>query len=610
MKRRELLQWGAATVAGVWAGEAFSPLARAAKTQKPRELPGEPALAQFGYGQVELDPSPLQRQFEENHQLLLQMNEDDMLRPYRVREGLPAPGTDLGGWYDTYAFAPGFTYPQWISALARFYAATGDQATCAKVNRMVRGYAATIDPAGKFFDNNRFPAYSYDKLVLAMIDAHKLAHDPVALDAMRRTTDAALSHLPERAMPHRDTPVHNNEDFTEHCWDESYTLGESQFMAWELTGEARYLELAKRFLPDHDYFDPLARGENVLPGQHAYSHVNALSSAAAAYIALGDEKYLRAAKNGLDMVHQQSFATGGWGPDEHFVVPGSGQLGASLESVHSSFETPCGSWAHFKITRYLTRITRDSRYGDSMERVMYNTVLGATPVQPDGHTFYYSDYTFDATKFFHPDKWPCCSGTLPEVAADYRVNAYFQDQHGIYVNLYVPSKVTWSEGGVRHSLRQITEYPYDSKIQLELSASSPATFSVFLRIPEWAQGATLSVNGNRDSQQLAAGAFAEVRREWKTGNRIELELPLLMRLETVDAQHPDTVALASGPLVLMAVRDGAEKNVTRASLLAAQKSSPNLHLWTAKSQSGLLQLKPFMDIRDEKYAAYLKVPKV
>ena len=131
----------------------------------------------------------------------------------------------------------------------------------------------------------------------------------------------------------------------------------------------------------------------------------------------------------------QSFATGGWGPDESFRVPDSDDLFHSLTNTHHSFETPCGSYAHFKLTRYLLRITRDGRYGDSMERVLYNTVLGAKPLESDGHAFYYSDYNHQAMKAYFPDRWPCCSGTLPQVAADYHLLIYFRDPQGIYVNL-------------------------------------------------------------------------------------------------------------------------------------------------------------------------------
>ena len=98
----------------------------------------------------------------------------------------------------------------------------------------------------------------------------------------------------------------------------------------------------------------------------------------------------------------QSFATGGWGPDEQLRGPIVRALYASLTNTHASFETPCGAYAHFKLTRYLLRVTRDSRYGDSMERVMYNTVLGAKPLQPDGQTFYYSDYSFKGRKVYYP----------------------------------------------------------------------------------------------------------------------------------------------------------------------------------------------------------------
>jgi len=89
----------------------------------------------------------------------------------------------------------------------------------------------------------------------------------------------------------------------------------------------------------------------VLPDKHAYSHMNALSSAMQAYLVDGDAKHLRAAKNGFDFVLAQSFATGGWGPNERFLIPGSGALGDSLGTTHASFETPCGAYGHFKAAR-------------------------------------------------------------------------------------------------------------------------------------------------------------------------------------------------------------------------------------------------------------------
>src|SRR6202035_4017075 len=199
---------------------------------------------------------------------------------------------------------------------------------------------------GSFYRNNRFPAYTYDKLVGGLLDARRLSRDDAALATLARTTQAATPYLPPRAMP-RNEHAHPPQDFSEHAWDESYTLPENQFQAWGLTGDRRHLELARRFLYD-EFFAALARGENVLPGRHAYSHMNALSSAMQAYFVDGNPAHFHAAKNGFDFVLAQSFATGGWGPNEGFVVPGSGALGESLHTTHASFETPCGAYGHFK----------------------------------------------------------------------------------------------------------------------------------------------------------------------------------------------------------------------------------------------------------------------
>jgi DUF1680 family protein len=190
--RRELLKWGALAACG-------------SHLSASRASPGLPAsatapLTQLGYRQLRLDAGPLQRQAGENHRLLLALDENALLRPFRLRAGLVAPGHDLGGWYDAHAFAPGATFGQWMSALARYYAITGDAPTRAKVQRLVRAYAATVDPDGRFYRDNRFPAYTYDKLVGGLIEARTLAHDAVALATLERTTQAAVRYLPSRAV--------------------------------------------------------------------------------------------------------------------------------------------------------------------------------------------------------------------------------------------------------------------------------------------------------------------------------------------------------------------------------------------------------------------------
>jgi DUF1680 family protein len=345
-----------------------------------------------------------------------------------------------------------------------------------------------------------------------------------------------------------------------------------------------------------------------LGGRHAYSYVNALCSAMQAYMVGGSQKHLRAAQNGFRMLEAQSFATGGWGPDEELRAANSDDVFRSLTTSHHSFETPCGSYAHFKLTRYLLRVTRDGRYGDSMERIMYNTVLGVKPLQPDGHAFYYSDYNFAGTKFYSDHRWPCCGGTLPQVAADYRINSYLRDDDGLSVVLYVASSVHWTQGGAEVTLAQRSAYPLEDRIHFELSANRPETFSIRLRIPAWASGAAVFVNGKQVQDAPVTLGFMTLRRRWDPGDRIELQLPLAFRIEAIDPRHSDTVALMRGPLVLFSTPDagtGETPSITRAQLLAARRRGSDL--WHADTASGALRLVPFTAIESEPYSTYLRV---
>jgi len=574
-----------------------------------------PVLSQFGYGEVELLEGPLRQQFQTNHAFYGNLDEDRLLKPFRQRAGLPAPGDDMGGWYSwapledldkpgNNGFAPGHSFGQYLSGLARDYAATGNKATQEKVHRLVRNFAPAIST--KFWEGNRFPAYTYDKISIGLLDAHQFAAAPDALKILDKALDSVSAHLPPGGIS-RDAQYarpHTDDSF---CWDEPYTLPENLFIAWQRGAGQRYRDLAVHFLADDWYFNPLAAGENVLPGKHAYSHVNALSSAMQAYLVLGSEKHLRAAQNGFDFVHAQSFATGGWGPGEEFKAPGSGGVGESLTKTHSSFETPCGSYAHFKITRYLLRATRDSRYGDSMERVLYNCILGVKPIQEDGHGFYYSDYNNDGSKVYHPYKWHCCTGTFSQITADYGISAYFNDGKGIYVNLFVPSRVTRGQGSDRVALTQATDYPHHPTTQIEVEVQKASAFPIHVRIPAWSGSrTTIAVNGKRIESKIAPGQFARIDRTWKSGDRIEVEFDMPAVLKAVDPQHPDIVALVHGPLALFSV-GVAPEIVSRQELLAASQVASGSTDWRVHATRGGLTLKPFTAVQDEHYRLYLKV---
>lgn len=568
-------------------------------------------LSQLAYSDVQLLEGPMLDQFNANHSFFLALNEDALLKPFRQRAGLSAPGEDMGGWYswskefdppnNMTGYIPGHSFGQYLSGLARAYAVTGNKQTQVKIHRLVRGFAEAIAP--KFYVDYPLPCYTFDKSNCGLIDAHQFADCPDAVPALAHATDAVMQYLPPKALtrPEMAERPHPNIAFT---WDESYTLPENFFLAYKRTGDKRYLSLASRFLADDSYFNPLAAGENVLPHKHAYSHVNALSSASQAYLTLGNEKYLRAAQNGFQFVLAQSFATGGWGPNETFCEPGSGDLGKSLTNTHASFETPCGSYGHFKIGRYLTCITGSSRYGDSMEKMLYNTILGAKPLQPDGFSFYYSDYNNNGQKIYYPQQWPCCSGTFPQITADYGISSYFRSQDGIYVNLFVPSRVTWQQNGARVSLEQQTHYPYASEISMRISSDKTEAFAITLRVPEWAGKNTyVSINGHRLQQEIKQGSPLVIRRMWRNGDTLEYFIDRPLRLEAVDAEHPNIVALLCGPLSLCAL-NSPDSRFTRAQLLAAVQQGKTSSSWKASSAVAPVTFQPFPDIRDQQYRLY------
>jgi DUF1680 family protein len=236
---------------------------------------------------------------------------------------------------------------------------------------------------------------------------------------------------------------------------------------------------------DHEYWNKFA--DTAAPADahwvHAYSHVNTFSSAAKAYAITGDPAYLKIIRNAYDYLqHTQCYATGGFGPMERFVPP-DGTLGRSLEARSNTFEAVCGSWAGFKLSRYLMQFTGESRYGDWAERLFYNGVGAALPIVEGGKHFYYADYRVGGTmKFYKVSRYSCCSGTYIQNVADYHNLIYYRDPSALYVNLYLPSEVTWRrpEGEVR--VVQETAYPEADTSTLTLDLKQSARFALKFRV--------------------------------------------------------------------------------------------------------------------------------
>lgn len=574
-----------------------------------------PAIAPVDYADVTLADGPAVRLRGTIMDNLLAMDEDALLRPFRLAAGLPAPGPAFGGWYDPSphfapvkdmrGFIPGHSFGQYMSSLARGYAVTGDVRLQAKVHRLVSAFGAigTKD----FYRDYPLPGYTYDKILIGLIDAYRYTGSAEARALIAPATADVLSWLPERALDRNNpadqaTRPQTNLAFT---WDETYTLPENLYLAHDLGLGSSFDGLARRF-DLASYFGALAAGNNVLPERHAYSHVNALASSLALYRHGAGDNYLAAARNGMQFVLDQSFATGGWGPDEFFIKPGSGGLGDSLGHSHASFEAPCGTFGHFKVGLGLICATGESHWGDSMERLLYNAAFGLLPVKSDGVAFYYADYNEYGGKYYYDQACPCCSGSIGQLFADIGRNAYLQDASGLYVNFYLPSTVQWHQGrGASVSLTQAGgDYPVGNRVAMRVTASKPTTMALRLRIPAWAGPKTILMVNGKPQALAGAGHFTTLTRTW-SDDVIELAFDMSQRLEPVDSQHPDRVALMSGPLALFATGERL-MTLPRDVLLTAQRKVGGSD-WEVSGIADAPVFKPFFAIGGERTRLYQSV---
>jgi DUF1680 family protein len=522
-------------------------------------LAGGPARADsdglepFDYEGVALLDGPLKSQYAAMRAYYFAIPDDDMLRGFRIRAGIRARGEDLGGWYsgdpkrrtwwsngDTFN-----TFGQWLSAMARMSRATGDGDMRSKAIHLMSEWSATIEPDGWFFYSRRpwQPHYIYDKVVGGLVDMAVYAGRKDAFVHLEKITDWAIENLDRSRRVDSDT--------------EWYTLSENLYRAYQATGNQKYRQFADlwRFTDYWNAFSGAAPTTVTRDRHHAYSHVNTMSSCAMAYAVTGEKPYLDAIREEYDWLQKtQCYATGGYGPEEDLVPP-DGELGRRLESTYASFETPCGCWAGFKLSRYLMSFTGQARYGDWIEKLLYNGILGALPMGPKGATFYYSDYRIGgARKIYHMDgTWPCCSGTYPQVIADYHNVLYFREPRGIAVNLFVPSRVVWNQSGTEIRIEQETSFPQSDTTILTVRPAKATPFDLKFRVPGWTTGVSVSVNGAETPVAAVPGTWAVLRRTWKPGDRVAIRLPMSLGLSPVDPQHPRRVAVTYGPVVL--VRD-------------------------------------------------------
>ena len=523
----------------------------------------EDVLQPFQCEGVTLLPSRIADQVEAVKQFYMNLHPNDILRGFRGRKADWVPGKELGGAYSE----SGLCFGQWLSGFARLFKATGDPQVGERALYLMREWAKTIDDDGfyGYCEKSGENQYIYDKYVCGLVDIYEFMDCPEALEILGRITE----YMERKCIDGADTKL-------DHEW---YTVAENLYRAYLLSGEQRYFDFAKRF-EYTDYWNAFAQEKDpfgILPppekreGFHAYSHVNTFSSAAMAYAATGEQSYLDTVVKAYDWLKDtQLYATGGYGPEENLVVPDGlpdslleVKRNASDVDLRFHFETSCGSWAGFKMSKYLMRFTGQAHYGDWIERLIYNGVGALTEMNDYGMIMYGSNYSVFGAQKSRSTVWFCCQGSILQNVGDYSSLIYFKDAANLYVNLFLPSRVSWQRPEGTVVLEQQTCYPEANSVRLRIDSPKPATFGLRFRVPQWTEGnIAVTINGAPCEVGTTAGEWATIEREWHPGDEVQLSFDMTVRGEPLTS-YLSPVAVMSGPVVLAkaTVRPGSPDGV-------------------------------------------------
>jgi uncharacterized protein len=202
-----------------------------------------------------------------------------------------------------------------------------------------------------------------------------------------------------------------------------------------------------------------------------------------------------------------------------------------------------------KLTRHLFTWTADEKYAEYYERALYNHILGSQDPHTGMVTYFlsYKPGTFKTYSTKDSSFW-CCVGTGFENHAKYGEAIYYHDTKGIFVNLFIPSELTWKEQGFK--LAQNTKYPEEATTHLTIEEAKNGNVPLYIRYPSWAtSGANITINGKKMRVRQKPGSYIVLDKTWKVGDKIDITYPMSLHLVATN-DDPDMAAVLYGPIVL------------------------------------------------------------
>lgn len=585
------------------------------KLEQNKKAPSEKVHA-FINGEVSLcGKSPFLEAQERLKKYLLTVDDDQMLINFRRAAGLDTLGApEMIGWDAPEGLLRGHTTGHYLSALALCYRATRDEEILKKAEYMIGvleecqnafekqpGYHPGFLSA---YSEEQFdllevytpypkiwaPYYTLHKIIAGLLDCSQMTGIKTALKIADKIGDWVNNRLLKLTHEQRTR-----------MWS-MYIAGEFGGMndvlsqLYMLTGKESHLNAAKLF--DNDkLFYPMETGIDALDEMHANQHIPQAIGAIKIYKASEEKRYYDIASyfwNSVTKAH--IYAIGGTGEGEMFHEP---NRIAGLLSKNTA-ET-CASYNMLKLTKELYCYQPDTNFMDYYERTMVNHILSSGDKEPNGATTYFMPLAPGFMKEFDVEN-SCCHGTGLENHFRYVESIYYSTEDTIYVNLFLPSCVNWSEKNITLKQSVLENRPGD----ISLEVQGDAEYTIKIRVPYWSRGSyQVRLNG-KDVDCKEENGYLILHRKWSSMDILKLAFNSTLRVEA-SPDDDNIVSLAYGPYVLAALTDSKEfvnlsmagRNVQE---LFEQKDDTLEFL--LKGQN--ISFKPLYQINHEPYQVYIK----
>ncbi|GAB4030470.1 aceric acid hydrolase [Spirosoma jeollabukense] len=304
-----------------------------------------------------------------------------------------------------------------------------------------------------------------------------------------------------------------------------------------------------------------------------------------------------------DVVNRKMYVTGGCGALYDGVSPeGTSYKPDTVQKIHQAYgkayqlpnhsahNETCANIGNLLWNYRMLQITGEAKYADIMELELYNAILSG--VNLGGTKFFYTNPLSASDDYPYQMRWMggrqpyirlsnCCPPNTVRTMAEVSSYAYSISDKGLWLNLFGGSQLkTTLKDGSALRLTQTTNYPWDGAVNLQLEQAPAKPFSVFVRIPGWCQGATIKVNGTTLSKAVQSGEYAEINRTWKAGDKVEINLPMPVKLiesNPLVEENRNQVAVKRGPIVYcLESTDNQKTKLTNIALSAKPDLKPNL----------------------------------